>query len=310
MRGPSFRLGDAVRTTGSVWHAAAARSLSGLPSFAVVGLAVLGLLNLALIGIVVRESPVDFGYYQSAVSRFASGESLYVTTGGDSFNYNPLAAYVLAIIVPFGYPVWVAIHVVAAMLSPRPVGLVLLVTFPWWWDAALGNVVVVVFVFAAWAVRGHGWAIAATLFLALLIPRPLMLPVVAWLLWKFPKWRPRFVLIAVLTGVSTLLTGEGAAWLAGILRTGGDVNHYWNLSPSRFIGIAWIPFGAVLGILLARRGFVGLAALAISPYLLPYYAMFALLDIGRRPDDPARMTLAGPISGAAHDRGPPRPSAR
>jgi hypothetical protein len=257
--------------------------VSGAPPFLIVGAAVFGLVNLALIGVVLRESPVDWGFYVSTVQRLTAGGPLYgsAATGAAGFNYNPLVAYGLAWVVPLGYPVWVVLHIAAAALLPRPMGLVALLTFPWWWDVALGNDVAFVVLLAVWATRGQGWAIGATLVASLLIPRPLMLPLVAWLLWQYPPWRVRFVAIIAIVGAATLATGQAGEWLSGMGRAAGDVNHYWNFSPSRFLGFAWLPIGAALAVMLVRRGYVGLACLAVSPYLLPYYVMFGLLDIGR-----------------------------
>jgi hypothetical protein len=271
------------------WFALRAESPATQPI--VVSAAVFGLVNLALIGIVLREAPVDWGYYVGAVERLTAGQPLYGSTvpGASSFNYNPLVAYGMAFVVPLGYPAWVILHIAVAALLPRPLGLLALVTFPWWWDVALGNELGLELLFAAWAVRGHGWAIGTTFVVALLVPRPLIVPLVLWLLWQYPAWRVRFVAIVVLVGAATLATGQAGEWLAGMGRTAGDVNHYWNMSPSRFLGFAWLPIGAALAVVLVRRGYVGLACLAVSPYLLPYYLMFALLDIRPRAQAPAAL---------------------
>lgn len=188
-------------------------------------------------------------------------------------------AYAFGILPLLGWGGWVLLHLGAAVAMPRPLGLAVLATFPWWWDAMAGNLVTFIVLVAAWALRGNGWAIGATFIIAALVPRPIMVPLVLWFLWKYPEWRLRAVSIAVVVGLATLATGHAFDWLSILPRSGLDMWHEWNMAPSRIIGYAWVPVGVALAILLLRRGYVGLACVAAAPYLLPYYMMFGLLDL-------------------------------
>lgn len=93
-----------------------------------------------------------------------------------------------------------------------------------------------------------------------IVPRPLMIPVAAWLLWTRP------------------------------VAAGGDVAIPSNVGPSRFIGIPWLLVGVPLAAWLTLRGRLGVAALAASRYWLPYYLLFPIVELGgpagRRRVDP------------------------
>jgi hypothetical protein len=52
-----------------------------------------------------------------------------------------------------------------------------------------------------------------------------------------------------------------------------------NLGPSALIGWAWVPIGLALGAWLTWKGRLGLASLAVSPYVLPYYLVMILLEL-------------------------------
>lgn len=266
--------------------------LEATPRPVIVGAVVLALVNLTLIRMVIHESPpTDWLHYVSVGQGVVAGKQVYNVggVGYAGFNYNPLMAYAFALVGPIGYLGWTLLRIGASVLMPKPLGLIALVSFPWWFDAVQGNLLAFLILPAAWAVRGKGWAIATTLVLALLIPRPLVVPLIAWLLWRYPAWRIRFVGIVIVVGAATLATGMVGDWLAVIGRAARDMDHYWNLSPSSIVGLAWLPVGAALALLLLRRGYVGLACLAASPYLLPSYLLFALLDL--RPERGGRSTI-------------------
>ena len=84
---------------------------------------------------------------------------------------------------------------------------------------------------------------------------------------------------------ATLATGAAGPWIGALLRAEADVGHALNLSPSALIGPLWIPVGLVLAGILVAMGRLGWASLAASPYVLPYYLLFGLLEFVRpRPD--------------------------
>jgi hypothetical protein len=172
------------------------------------------------------------------------------------------------------------LHLAAALAMPTwPMRLLLLASWPFAFDLQLGNVMTFVLLAAAWALRGN--RIAALVFIAfcLLFPRPLMLPIAAWLLWRQPwlRW-PAVVLFMIHAGL-VLASGQGGAWVARLLSSTDEIESVFNIGPTAMVGLWWLLLGIPLGAWLFWRGRVGLAGLAISPYLLPYYLMVALLDL-------------------------------
>lgn len=66
--------------------------------------------------------------------------------------------------------------------------------------------------------------------------------------------------------------------------------HPPSTAPS-FLAVAWVPIGLALGAWLTWKGRLGLASLAVSPYVLPYYLVMALLELvpqDRKVDDRLR----------------------
>jgi hypothetical protein len=147
-------------------------------------------------------------------------------------------------------------------------------------DLQHGALITVLVLAAAWALRGSRPAGIAFIVLALLSPRPLMLPVVGYLLWRQSSLRVPAAVIAVAYVVAVAATGYGDDWVVMLSRSGLDVYAApLNLAPSRFIGSLWIPIGAALAAWLAWRGRPGFAAVVMNPYLLPHYLLFALLEL-------------------------------
>ena len=135
---------------------------------------------------------------------------------------------------------------------------------------------------AAWALTGSRLATGAYLIMAILIPRPLMLPVAAWLLWKRPEWRLPFAAAVAAHALAVLAIGWGPEWIGTIIAAGRDADLPSNVGPSRFVGtLPWLVIGLPLAAWLTRRGRVGLASIAASPYWLPYYLIMPLLELVR-----------------------------
>jgi hypothetical protein len=81
------------------------------------------------------------------------------------------------------------------------------------------------------------------------------------------------------------LVRQAETWPARSLATAPyEIATEWNIGPSRVLGAAWVPIGVGLATLLATRGWRGLASVAISPYVFPYYLLLALLDLPRALD--------------------------
>ena len=225
--------------------------------------------------------PVDWQQYVEASRRIIAGGDLYEVSATYGFHYSPLIAYLFAPLSVLGAFGWRLLHIAAALALPSwPMRILALLAWPFWYDVETGNVMVFVLLAAAWALNGSRFATAAFLAMTLLIPRPLMLPLAAWLLWQRPEWRIPFAAAFVAHAVAVVALGWGAEWLAALLAAGEDVGIASNVGPSRFTGtIPWLIVGIPLALLLIWKRRLGLASLAVSPYWLPYYLLMPLLEL-------------------------------
>jgi hypothetical protein len=245
--------------------------------------------NVALVAITIYGffvSPVghDWGVYVEAGRRVVSG-GLYHWEGAYAWSYSPLLAYAFAALAPIGYVGWSLLHAAAlATLRDRSLALLTVVSWPFWVDLYNGNTMVFVFVAAAAAVRRSVVGSAAYLVLTLLMPRPLMLPVLAWILWQQPQWRTRFVVMTLVYVAILLLSGQLIAWLHALTSVSDAVAlSSRDIGPSILLGGWWLWLGGILAVALTIRGRIGLASLAASPYWLPQYLMMGLLELQPRP---------------------------
>jgi hypothetical protein len=192
-----------------------------------------------------------------------------------------VAAFMLAVLLPMGIGAWRALHfaVLLVLRDWRLAGLVL-VSWPFWDDMVSGNVLTFAAV-AAWvAVRGGRVGTVVFLTLAILMPRPLFLPVAIWLLWTRPWARGAAALLVGLHLVLVVISGYGLEWISRLVSSGGaEIAHPQNIGPTHWIGIAWVPVGLLLAVWLVRRGRLGVASFAASPYLFGYYLIFGLLEL-------------------------------
>ena len=233
------------------------------------------------VGLVLEEGgAVDWDQYVEASRRLASGGQLYAVTDTYAYHYSPLLAALFGLLSPVGTLMWRGLHVVAALALPTwPLRVLVVASWPFWYDVETGNVLVFVLLAAAWALKGSRMATGAYLILVLLIPRPLMIPVAVWLIWKRPEWRLPFATALVVHAVAVLALGWAGDWTTAMLAAGEDVAIPSNVGPSRFIGtIPWLVVGVPLAVWLTWKGRVGLASLAASPYWLPYYLLMLALD--------------------------------
>ena len=207
--------------------------------------------------------------------------------GGDSpyedpkYRWSPVAAWASVPLLVIPYWGWIVLHVGAILaLSDWRASAIALVSWPFWQDAGVGNVIAFVVLAGWWALRGNRLAVLAYIGLCILMPRPLMLSLAAWLLWMNPwtRW-PALVMFA---GHAALvaLSGHGLEWL-GVLATAGrvDMGNPYAIGPAKLIGAVWVVIGVPLALVLTRIGRLGLAGLAASPYWLPYYLLFLLLEL-------------------------------
>ncbi len=197
------------------------------------------------------------------------------------YRYSPLLPHVMAPFLDYGFQVWRLLHVAVLILLPRPTAGLALLAGPFWFDVVHGNFLTFAVVLAWLALDGRRWAQAGYFALALLIPRPLMLPVIIWLLWRRPESRPIFAAVLVANLVGLALTGEALAWMWAVVGSGDTIGSFYDVGPSRIIGPWWLPIGLALGAWLTWKGRLGLASLAVSPYVWPYYLVMALLELRR-----------------------------
>jgi hypothetical protein len=229
-----------------------------------------------------HQRAFDWDNYVEAARRYPLG-TLYDWQHPYAYHYAPQLAPVLGVITSAGLVAWQAAHFVAlALLPSRRLALLLLVSFPFWADVVNGNLMVFVLLAATWAYRGNGLAMAVYLGLCVLIPRPIILPLGAWLLWRRPESRWPLVGILVIVALTALGTGYLPEWIGSLQASGvQEISNDFNLSPSHLIGPAWVVIGLPLAIWLTRRGRLGWASMAISPYLLPYWVQMLGLELVR-----------------------------
>jgi hypothetical protein len=171
-----------------------------------------------------------------------------------------------------------------ALLRSRPLILLTAASVGFWADVVFGNTVTFVFVAGVLAMRGSRLGTIGYITLCFLIPRPLQLPLLAWLLWSRPQWRMPALAMFAAHAALVLATGYADDWAAMVLAIGGQQVPGWaNWGPSQLIGIQWLFVGVPLAVYLTRQGFVGLAGVAMSAYVFPQYFLMALADLERRP---------------------------
>lgn len=192
--------------------------------------------------------------------------------------WSPPAVWAMTVIQPWALPIVMAAHVaVLGFLRPWWVIGVVLLSWPFWEDFLAGGTVVFCFVAAWTALRGSRAGMVAFVILAALIPRPIMLPVLAYLLWTRPESRWWFAGAAAFVAAYSLAVGQLDDWVLRMIEVGAE--QQFNLSPSALIGPWWYPVGLALGVWLTVKGRLGLASLVVSPYLSMYYLLFGLLEL-------------------------------
>jgi hypothetical protein len=224
----------------------------------------------------------DWQLWMDAGSRMAAGNSPYVGTVSSvsDFRWSPLAALLAVPVSYIGVAGWYLLHVaVLGLLRDWRLILLTAISWPFWVDLRTGNLLTFAFVLAVVALRGSRLATATYLGLFLLVPRPVMAPVVLWLLWRRSETRIPFVLAGVAELGIAAAMGELRPWLGALLGSPGDVTNPINYAPSRFIGLAWSLVALPLAAIAFLRGRLGLASLAASPYVFPYYLLFAFLEL-------------------------------
>lgn len=265
------------------WHGGP----NGLPSLPLAaGLVAFACLNLyvawpTIVAVFDGSYAFDWTNFVEAAERFATG-NLYDQDPPYAFRWSPVAAWLLSLITLMPLWLWQVLHVVALpLLGSWLLAAVVFASYPFWFDVQTGNLMTFVTLAGLLALRGNRAATGVFLVLAVLIPRPLMLPLSVWLLWKRPATRLPFLVFFVAHAAVVIWLGFAADWFVALTDVNAELANAYNFGPSRFIGAWWIPMGLALAAWLTWRGNLGLASLAISPYWLPYYYLMLVLEAAR-----------------------------
>ena len=222
---------------------------------------------------------VDWTVYQGAAAVGWKPELYSELTGVSAcdacyYRYSPAAVPLFALLAPMGETAWRLLHVLALPLLGWQLAITVALSWPFWADVASGNLLTFVLIASVAAIRGNRLGIGAVFVLALLMPRPVILPLVAWLLWNRPEWRRPFVGLFAIHALVVLLSGVGANWIEALLAEAMETEVF-NVAPSFWFGGWWLLIGIPLAVWLWFKDHPGAAGLAMSPYLMPYYLLFA-----------------------------------
>ena len=235
-------------------------------------------LGLALYFVRIGPSAGDWQLWQTLPTKLARGD-LYGPPLGP-FVWSPVAAWLLVGVVQVGYWIWFGMHLAAVgLLRDRWLIAFTLASWPFWHDAAEGNTFGFVFVAGVLALRGSRAVGLVYLALLLLMPRPVQVPLAAWLLWRVSGLRLPFAVLFAGHAVAVVASGYASAWFEAVQTYGSTGAMLNTIGPPRWLGPAWLAVGIPLGAWLWWRGRLGLAGLAISPYWLPGYLLMWMIEL-------------------------------
>jgi hypothetical protein len=253
-----------------------------------LGILVLGAVSLGVSIPVIVAAPdwsfIDLHLFAEAGDRIAADQNPYIRDASEmSFRWSPLMAWLFAI--PLGVWGWTALALASlALLRDWRLIAGFLVAYPFWRDLELGASFWFVPLLAIIALRGSYWGGVAFAAATFLVPRPMMLPVLAWLLWQRHHLRIPTVVAGVVVLAGSFATGWGFEWIAHLREVAAHSSTDLP-SPGQLLGPAWaimLPISAWV----AWKGHLGIAALTISPYWTPAYLLMLLLEL--TPRTPAR----------------------
>lgn len=230
------------------------------------------------------SDPIDwFSYWQASIRVHEGGLYEDSDLGFYHYRYSPVLAYVTGFLGWVGIWGWRGLHLAAALLLPTwGMRIATLLSWPFWFDVSAGNVMIFVAVAGVWAMRGSVIGTAAFFVLALFIPRPLMVPLVIWILWQRPEWRLPFAALFIGHALAVVASGWGEDWLTRLMAAGPEeLGSEFNYAPSRLIGNFWLLVALPAAAWLTFKGWIGAASVMAAPYWLPYYWLMLLLDWDR-----------------------------
>lgn len=246
-----------------------------------VALTLLGAASLGVSIPVILAAPtwhfIDLHLFFEAGDRIAAGQNPYFRDASDiSFRWSPLMAWLYAL--PIGVWGWSAVALASlALLRDWRLIAGFLVAYPFWRDLELGASFWFVPLLAILAFRGSHWAGVAFAAATFLVPRPMMVPVLAWLLWQRPALRLPALAAGLMVAAGSVATGWGLEWLIH-LRDVAAHSTTDLVGPRDVLGWGWFAMLPVTA-WLTWRSRLGIAALAISPYWTPPYFLMLLLEL-------------------------------
>jgi uncharacterized protein (DUF697 family) len=209
----------------------------------------------------------------------AESSNPYQTDTIVPFVWSPLMAPVMSAVVAVGYWPWAAAHIVAVLFlrAPLLIGLVL-VSYGFWFDVAQGNTLTFSLVAGMLALRGSRCGGIAFFALFVLMPRPLMAPLAVWLLWRDRSLVVPVAAMVVGHAAAAVASGWGMAWIQAMASYSGPPVTYGF---AFLLGAWWLPVALPLAAWLTWRRHFGWAGLAVSPYVLPQYLVWPLVELAR-----------------------------
>lgn len=255
--------------------------------------------NLGLIAYSVRFPLADWHIFAGLDDRLGAGR-LYDPAGLVPFVWSPIAAIVLTWVVTIGYWPWAAAHIAAlAALRNGTLMAAAAISWPFWIDVAQGNTFTFSVVAGVAALRGSRFGAIAYCALLALMPRPILIPLGLWLVWRDPTLRTPVVTVFVGHAAAVLMTGYFDDWVAAAIAYGST--NQVGIGLARVFGTWGLVVGIPLATWLTLRGRVGWAGIAMSGYLLPQYLLILLVEAGPsarpRPEKSQRSTGVHAMNG-------------
>ena len=245
--------------------------------------------------------PADWQVMEQLAGRLRNG-TLYDHTPFYTWVWSPIAAWLVAyVLVPLGYGAMFAIRAATLPLLEWRLALLAVLSLPFWVDAVVGNFFIFPVVAGVLALRGNRWGALAFLALTCLMPRPIQLPLAAWLVWKRPDVRLPLLAMLGVSAVAAVASGYATDWLGVLVSlTTSYGTPDVNIGPTRLLGSAWLLVGLPLAAVLTMKGRVGWAGLALSPYVVPQYLLAILWEmVGTRRTIASRETDAALLTDRA-----------
>jgi hypothetical protein len=211
--------------------------------------------------------PFDYPIFAEATTRLTDGRLYDWSTPGYIYPYSPVFAWLMVPFAWLGQWIWQALHLITVAFIPSwPIRLLVLLSAAFWMDAWEGNVGVFFMVAGYWAIRDSrpgSWSFMA---LCLMIPKPIYLPALVWILWRKPENRRPFLYLFAVHAVAVLATGYAFDWLVALPGSSHDIDGPFNFMPSRFIGWWWWPIGLALSAWLVTKDHPGWAGVTSALY--------------------------------------------